>query len=264
MSNPCARAPPAQVRRGNGTNPRTSEGQDPLTDGLLDLHADEMMSPQSIRFVDLQPDESSDPPSDEVTGLVLDELMNPVLNEFELCESAESVVPWIHDISSDHVQQCDNDDGVQSTTIESAMSTTIESAMSTTIESAMSTTRSGNLLAMPGTALSPQASEMEQWLFHHYVHKVSKVLVNVDSSSNPLRYVLIPRATNSPVLMSALYANSACHVSVYSNSPTMQRSSLSYYSKAASALATMVANTGPEIEAGDLEILLLTTVLLCT
>lgn len=92
---------------------------------------------------------------------------------------------------------------------------------------------------------------------------MSRVLINVDGPSNPLRSVLLPRAVISPTLMNALYATSALHVFVGNRDPEFRTLALAYYNRAASALHHLIANLGPRTERADFEILLLTAVYLC-
>ena len=112
-------------------------------------------------------------------------------------------------------------------------------------------------------AAASAASTVEGYLLHHYVHSASRVLINVESTSNPLRNVVIPRAATSAALMNALYANSAFHVSVGNPDSGMRTSSLMYYDRAASALSQMIAEAGSQTTTENLEVLLLTAVLLC-
>lgn len=113
------------------------------------------------------------------------------------------------------------------------------------------------------TCAQPQASSVERYLLHYYTFKLSTVLINVDSPSNPLRSVLLPRAVTSPTLMNALYATSALHAFVGNRDPDFRILSLAYYNKAVCALRHLMANLEPQRERADLEILLLTAVYLC-
>lgn len=108
-----------------------------------------------------------------------------------------------------------------------------------------------------------QTSLMEQFLLHHYTFKMSALLINVDSSSNPLRKVLLPRAVVAPVLMDAIYATSALHVFVGNHNSEFRKASLGYYNKAASALHRLIADVSVQRNRTDLEVLLLTSVFLC-
>ncbi|KAH8688657.1 hypothetical protein BGW36DRAFT_412845 [Talaromyces proteolyticus] len=97
---------------------------------------------------------------------------------------------------------------------------------------------------VPLTWEQPQASSMEHYLLHHYIFNMSTVLFNVDSPSNPLRSVLLPRAVTSQTLMNALYAASALHVFVGKRDSEFQTQSLTYYNKAASALHHLIISGG--------------------
>lgn len=116
---------------------------------------------------------------------------------------------------------------------------------------------------VPLTWAQPQPSSTEHYLLHHYTFNMSRVLINVDGPSNPLRSVLLPRAVISPTLMNALYATSALHVFVGNRDPEFRTLALAYYNRAASALHHLIANLGPRTERADFEILLLTAVYLC-
>jgi hypothetical protein len=104
---------------------------------------------------------------------------------------------------------------------------------------------------------------MERHLLHHYIFNMSTVLINVDGPSNPLRSVILPRAVPSPTLMNALYATSALHAFVGNRLPEFRIVSLAYYNKAVSALHDLISNFASHRGQGDLEIVLLTAVLLC-
>ncbi|KAL6242637.1 hypothetical protein RBB50_010283 [Rhinocladiella similis] len=113
------------------------------------------------------------------------------------------------------------------------------------------------------TLAQPQASLQERYLLDHYIHRASVVLINVDGPLNPLRQVLVPRALISPTLMDALYAIAAYHVFVCNDDPDMKARSLAYYNSAASRLSCLIRDTAVLSSGQDLEILVLTTILLC-
>jgi hypothetical protein len=113
------------------------------------------------------------------------------------------------------------------------------------------------------TPAPPQASLIEYYLLHHYTFKLSTVLINVDSPSNPLRGVILPRAVTSPMLMNALYATSALHVFTGNRDPKLGTLALTYYDKAVSTLQHSLATWDLQRERTELEVLLLTVVCLC-
>lgn len=130
-----------------------------------------------------------------------------------------------------------------------------------------SSTSSGSSTGKPApcTALTiqPDASEMERYLLHHYTSRMSSLLINVDSPTNPLRSVLLPRAVVSPILKDALFAVAALHVSVGKDHPKFRTTSLAYYDNALSAFHHRITELQQRPQRYDLEVLLLTAVFLC-
>lgn len=113
------------------------------------------------------------------------------------------------------------------------------------------------------TTMNWPASSMDRCLLYYYTSRVSVVLVNVDSSSNPLRSVLLPRALSSPTLMDALYATSAMHAFMSNQKAEFQNLSLFFYFKAINALRQSIASLDVHQDPATLETLLLTSIYLC-
>ena len=117
----------------------------------------------------------------------------------------------------------------------------------------------------PSMALTiqPDASQMERYLLHHYTFLMSSILINVDSPTNPLRSVLLPRAVIFPGLKDALYAVAALHVSVGKDDPEFRITSLAYHDKALTAFHERISQVLQKPNRAELEVLLLTAVFLC-
>lgn len=113
------------------------------------------------------------------------------------------------------------------------------------------------------TTMNWPASRMDRCLLYHYTYRVSVVLVNVDSSSNPLRSLLLPRALSSPTIMDALYATSAMHVFMGNQKAEFKKLSLFFYYKAINALRQSIASLDAHQDPATLETLLLTSIYLC-
>lgn len=113
------------------------------------------------------------------------------------------------------------------------------------------------------TTMKWPATMTERYLMHHYTNRVSAVLVNVDSPSNPLRSVLLPRALASPTLMDALYATSAMHAFMGNRKAEFRRLSLAFYNRAITALRQAIANLDAQHDPAAIETLLLTSIYLC-
>lgn len=119
-------------------------------------------------------------------------------------------------------------------------------------------------LSLTGTCQSVADPACTHYL-SYYVGHLSKLLVMVDTASNPLRDTIIPRMTCSSTLLKAVCAVSACHLSQRSDNSFASRDgllALKYYSQVLSSLAGFLTDHA-SIDRYSADIIVLTTAFLC-
>lgn len=107
-------------------------------------------------------------------------------------------------------------------------------------------------------------SSMELFLLQYHINRLCSILVNVDGPNNPMRSVLIPRAIVSPMLLDAICAVSACHLS--NDQPHLQSIALAYHTRALNALNSTLSrfyDSTSRDDAIDREATSLTATFLC-
>lgn len=93
----------------------------------------------------------------------------------------------------------------------------------------------------------PHLSGHESHYIQYHVLHGSRLLANLESEDNPLRSLLIPRAMSSPLLMKAVCAMSALHLSNRSQGFTAQTASADYYGQTLNELRSVLVKCPPEL-----------------
>ncbi|KAJ5491447.1 hypothetical protein N7539_003014 [Penicillium diatomitis] len=101
------------------------------------------------------------------------------------------------------------------------------------------------LIPRPRGFRSHLSSEEAHYLQYHEVMG-SQRLANLDSEHNPLRSFLIPRAMTSPLLMKAVCAISAMHLSNRTDNPDAKYASLDFYDRTLKGLRNVIAESATE------------------
>ena len=112
----------------------------------------------------------------------------------------------------------------------------------------------------------PTISGLQIYLIQHYFERLAPILINVDGPENPLKNVLIPRALVSPLLLHAVCAVSACHLSnTFSNGDNgMQSTALSIYTQTLQEFTQSLNDTDNRLFNSDsADILALTATFIC-
>jgi hypothetical protein len=119
---------------------------------------------------------------------------------------------------------------------------------------------------IPGCIIPPPSTQLppiEDYLMKHYVEKLSTILINIDGPINSLRSISFPRIVASSMVTNALYATSACHLSICERKAEYQMVSIKYYNRASSALRHLISDLGPSLSVEQRELMLLTSIFLC-
>ena len=123
----------------------------------------------------------------------------------------------------------------------------------------------------PGLSYLPPLSSSQRYHLEYYFDKLSGVLVNAVGSANPLRSLILPRAASSKLLLNAVCATAAVHMSSSSGGIHSEYSTLGtqYYVRVLSAVREMI----PRIKSGqkggnaqdvmNMEMAILATIFLC-
>lgn len=106
-------------------------------------------------------------------------------------------------------------------------------------------------------------SPMESYLIQYYLERSSQILVNVDSPTNSLRSIVLPRTTASSMLSNAVYAVTSMHASISSDRSDLRITALLYFGRATKALQEGLYKFGLTTTRTDRECALLTTVMFC-
>ncbi len=119
--------------------------------------------------------------------------------------------------------------------------------------------------ASPTTALHLAGDPAHPYYLSYYTAHLSKLLVMVDTASNPLRGMIVPRLEFSPMLLRAVCAVSACHLSQRREDSHSSRHgilALKYYSEALSSLTTSLEDYARTCRC-PADVTVLTAVFLC-
>lgn len=121
------------------------------------------------------------------------------------------------------------------------------------------------LYTNPTTALHLAGSPAYSYYLSYYTTHLSKLLVMADTASNPLREMIIPRLHFSPMLLKAVCAVSACHLSQRREDVHASHHgiiALKYYSQALSSLTTSLEEYTRSCQC-PADVTVLTAVFLC-
>ncbi|RFU34152.1 hypothetical protein B7463_g2144, partial [Scytalidium lignicola] len=125
-------------------------------------------------------------------------------------------------------------------------------------------TGSGLLLDQFSRLGVPYASSRSLYFFQYYLERLCPVLVMLDAPTNPLRLLLPPVALSSSMLLHAVCAVSACHMSQPTTSTIKQINldAMHYYTRALHELNNSLSNCD-DSRGGLSDEIILTTVFLC-
>ncbi len=108
------------------------------------------------------------------------------------------------------------------------------------------------------------SSDYSNYLLY-YTERLSRLLVMVDTPCNPLRYMIIPRVASSPMLLKAVCAVSACHLSQQQGSTSTAEDGTFALSNYAHALRdlTQCLTRFSQVDQRTVDQIVLTAVFLC-
>lgn len=107
-----------------------------------------------------------------------------------------------------------------------------------------------SVIPKPEGFLSHLSGHEAHYLQYHEA-MASQRLANLESEHNPLRSFLIPRAMSSPLLMKAVCAISAMHLSNRTDSLDAKTAAIDFYGRTLRGLRTVMAQSVTEIVPDD-------------